>query len=31
VLAEGGLELAYDKLILATGSDPFRLPLPGST
>jgi len=30
VLAEGGLTLAYDKLILATGSDPFRLPLPGS-
>ncbi|HQR90988.1 MAG TPA: FAD-dependent oxidoreductase, partial [Caulobacter sp.] len=30
VLAEGGLALAYDKLILATGSDPFRLPLPGS-
>jgi nitrite reductase (NADH) large subunit len=29
VLAEGGLALAYDKLILATGSDPFRLPLPG--
>jgi len=30
VRAEGGLSLAYDKLILATGSDPFRLPLPGS-
>ncbi|WP_421736426.1 nitrite reductase large subunit NirB [Caulobacter sp.] len=30
VQAEGGLQLAYDKLILATGSDPFRLPLPGS-
>jgi nitrite reductase (NADH) large subunit len=30
VLAEGGMALAYDKLILATGSDPFRLPLPGS-
>ncbi|MBC7668160.1 MAG: NAD(P)/FAD-dependent oxidoreductase, partial [Gemmatimonadaceae bacterium] len=29
VAAEGGLEVAYDKLILATGSDPFRLPLPG--
>jgi nitrite reductase (NADH) large subunit len=29
VVAEGGLEVAYDKLILATGSDPFRLPLPG--
>ncbi|MGH1558696.1 FAD-dependent oxidoreductase [Caulobacter segnis] len=30
VVAEGGLEVAYDKLILATGSDPFRLPLPGA-
>ena len=30
VIAEGGLEVAYDKLILATGSDPFRLPLPGA-
>jgi nitrite reductase (NADH) large subunit len=29
VVAEGGLEVPYDKLILATGSDPFRLPLPG--
>jgi nitrite reductase (NADH) large subunit len=29
VLAEGGLEVAFDKLILATGSDPVRLPLPG--
>ncbi|MDR7229674.1 nitrite reductase (NADH) large subunit [Caulobacter sp. BE264] len=29
VTAEGGLEVGYDKLILATGSDPFRLPLPG--
>ena len=29
VVAEGGLEVSYDKLILATGSDPFRLPLPG--
>lgn len=28
VFAEG-LEVGYDKLILATGSDPFRLPLPG--
>jgi nitrite reductase (NADH) large subunit len=30
VLAEGGLEVPYDRLILATGSDPVRLPLPGS-
>jgi nitrite reductase (NADH) large subunit len=30
VSAEGGLEVPYDKLILATGSDPFRLPLPGA-
>ena len=30
VQAEDGFELGYDKLILATGSDPFRLPLPGS-
>ena len=29
-LAEGGLEVPYDRLILATGSDPVRLPLPGS-
>src|SRR5690349_18055240 len=27
VEAEGGLSLSYDKLILATGSDPIRLPL----
>ena len=30
VLAEGGLEVPYDVLILANGSDPVRLPLPGS-
>ena len=29
VRAEGGLEVPYDRLILATGSDPVRLPLPG--
>ncbi|WP_374660610.1 nitrite reductase large subunit NirB [Phenylobacterium sp.] len=30
VRAEGGLEVAYDRMILATGSDPIRLPLPGA-
>jgi nitrite reductase (NADH) large subunit len=30
VEAEHGLALGYDKLILATGSDPIRLPLPGA-
>src|SRR4051794_16512196 len=30
VEAEGGLVTPYDKLILATGSDPIRLPLPGA-
>ena len=29
VRAERGLEVGYDRLILATGSDPIRLPLPG--
>jgi nitrite reductase (NADH) large subunit len=29
VEAEGGLGVPYDKLVLATGSDPVRLPLPG--
>nr|MBP6546893.1 NAD(P)/FAD-dependent oxidoreductase [Phenylobacterium sp.] len=28
--AEGGLSVAYDRLILASGSDPVRLPLPGA-
>ncbi|CAN5215882.1 nitrite reductase large subunit NirB [soil metagenome] len=30
VEAEGGLVCPYDKLILASGSDPVRLPLPGA-
>jgi nitrite reductase (NADH) large subunit len=30
VQAEGGLEVPYDVLILACGSDPVRLPLPGA-
>src|SRR5690606_38887099 len=30
VVAEDGLEVAYDKLILAVGSDSVRLPLPGA-
>jgi nitrite reductase (NADH) large subunit len=30
VEAEGGLVVPYDELILATGSDPVRLPLPGA-
>jgi nitrite reductase (NADH) large subunit len=30
VEAEGELIVAYDRLILATGSDPVRLPLPGA-
>jgi nitrite reductase (NADH) large subunit len=29
VVYAGNVSVAYDKLILATGSDPFRLPLPG--
>ena len=30
VRGEGGFEIAYDKLLLAMGSDPIRLPLPGA-
>ena len=30
VEAEGGLTVPYDRLILAAGSDPVRLPLPGA-
>ena len=30
VRGQGDLEVAYDKLILASGSDPVRLPLPGA-
>ena len=30
VSAEGGLDVPYDRLILAMGSDPVRLPLPGA-
>src|SRR5262252_2712347 len=30
VEAEGGLVIPYDRLILAAGSDPIRLPLPGA-
>ncbi|WP_421931438.1 nitrite reductase large subunit NirB [Phenylobacterium sp.] len=30
VTAEGGLVVPYDRLILASGSDPVRLPLPGA-
>ena len=29
VIAEDGTEAAYDRLILATGSDPFVIPVPG--
>jgi nitrite reductase (NADH) large subunit len=30
VEAEGGLTVCYDRLVLANGSDPVRLPLPGA-
>ena len=30
VEAEGGLTVSYDRLVLANGSDPLRLPLPGA-
>ncbi|MDR6226309.1 nitrite reductase large subunit NirB [Desmospora profundinema] len=30
VYAEGGISAPYDELVLATGSDPFMLPLPGA-
>ncbi len=30
VVAESGLEISYDRLLLATGSDPFIIPVPGS-
>jgi nitrite reductase (NADH) large subunit len=30
VRATGGLEVPYDRLLLAVGSDPIRLPLPGA-
>ena len=30
VIAESGLEVSYDRLLLATGSNPFIIPVPGS-
>lgn len=30
VVAESGLEVSYDRLLLATGSNPFIIPVPGS-
>jgi nitrite reductase (NADH) large subunit len=30
VIAEGGLEQPYDRLLIATGSEPFIIPIPGN-
>ena len=30
VVADDGTEVRYDRLLLATGSDPFRIPVPGA-
>ncbi|MDH5301953.1 MAG: nitrite reductase large subunit NirB [Gammaproteobacteria bacterium] len=30
VISEGGLEVEYDRLLLATGSTPFMIPVPGN-
>ena len=31
VIADDGSEAAYDRLLIATGSSPFILPIPGNT